>query len=170
MKEAEKHRQAFEVWFDLGRNTLEASKQIGVRRDTVYEWIAKFDWQARADKRDLEIQQAADRAAAKRRATILDRQARTADQLLARGVEFLRENKISRAADAIKACQIGIELARQAEGLPDWMVQVLGMTDDELEAERDRQLRLARLAGEGDPAGVGPKALPSGDEAGDDVE
>jgi hypothetical protein len=73
-------------------------------------------------------------------------------------VEFLATNKITRASDAIKAVQAGIELERQAEGLPDWVLQLQGMSEDELEAELALQLRIARPQGEGDPDGVGAEA------------
>lgn len=56
MKEALKHREAFEYYYSLGasRNLASVAVQCEVSEKSVATWSKAFDWQARIEQRDLE--------------------------------------------------------------------------------------------------------------------
>jgi hypothetical protein len=127
--------------------------------DTLYTWARRWNWHDRADRRDYEALQRADREAVRRRARMLNRAREAGELMVLRGTEHLHKKEIGKTADAINAVKTGIDIWRQAEGLPAWVGQIIGAEDHELEtivADLDARRRAALGAGAPDAGGTPP--------------
>lgn len=133
-RETPKHTEAFEAWYQLGRNFTKVSKHLTVSRPTLYSWADWFDWQERADGRDKKAKQLADEEAAKERAERQKRRRRAAELLTARGVKYFAENEIDTPRDAIQAIKAGLENERKEDGVPDWALMILNAKPEDLAA------------------------------------
>jgi hypothetical protein len=146
--ETEANRQWFEIWYSEERNYERTYPKAGVSRTTIFKAARDFDWSARADARDAELSRLREREAVQRQQALLKKQRQAGELLRLRGMECLQDKdwgKIRDPAKAIKAIQVGIELERQAEDMPEWIFEIRQKTDEELLNERDRLLRLARI-------------------------
>jgi hypothetical protein len=101
---------------------------------SVYHWIDWFDWRAKADARDAEVEMRATRAAIKRKTEMLERHRKSGELAHRRGTEFFARNAITDERAALSALKVGSEMERTAEGLPAWMVALMGLDDDALVA------------------------------------
>jgi pyridoxal/pyridoxine/pyridoxamine kinase len=81
--------------------------------------MAVYDWHARADKRDEEARKKADISAIDRTAKTLKDHMQAGELLRQRGVERLVAKPISDEKTAVSAIKLGVELERQALGLPN---------------------------------------------------
>jgi hypothetical protein len=125
----------------------------------VRQWVTRYDWHDRADERDAEAERIAAREAVQRRAQVLIEQRQAGELMRRRGVQYFRQNEIQAETAAIQAITKGIELERQAESLPDYLLGVMEMDESELIAERDRLRRLAAVdSGRAAAAGAGATA------------
>lgn len=133
-----KREQAFQVWYnDPRRGVGKTAIVVGVSERTIERWMLAHDWRGRAARMDAEARRLTDIANIQRQAEMLRRQAMQGRNLAQVGANFFAANPagITEARDAINAIKIGHELERKAEGLPDWIVDLLGKSDDELRAE-----------------------------------
>ena len=73
-------------------------------------------------------QRIADTAAAQETAKFLKAQQQAGQLLRLKGIKHLSEHDIDDGRTAIAAIKTGVELERQAMGLPDWIAKIL--TDD----------------------------------------
>lgn len=145
-RETAKHHSAFEAWYAADRDFTKAAENCTVTSRSLREWAVWFDWPTRADYRDREAAEKADRDAIKRRAEMLKRHRQAAELLTRRGIEHFAKNEIERANDAISAIKTGVEMERQAEGMPTWVVELLNADEDQLRrkyAELDARRRAA---------------------------
>jgi prefoldin subunit 5 len=122
-------------------------------------WCDQGEWRARCAAYDAhlerEARQLAERETIKRRAAMLKRHQQAGELLTSRGVEFFVKQKVESARDAIAAVGKGVDLERQAEGLPDWVIEVMNAPAEVLD-ERIAELecrRRAAFAGVPDSAG-----------------
>lgn len=131
-------------------------------------WAAEFDWVARAaaydDYIDAEARKRLDREAIRRKADMLRRHAEVGKVLQTRGLQFLQQHGIDRGSDAITAIIKGIDTERKSEGLPEYLLQVMDATDDELARQYNELLATIggtgsgnEEAGDGDPATASPE-------------
>jgi hypothetical protein len=161
-------KEAFEHWYANGRSSRKTAEHVKVSDRHVQRWMADWDWHARADARDQEAFKQAEREAINRRAKTLEEHRRAGELMRRRGEERLRKHEIETSGDAIRAIKEGVILERQAEHLPTVILELMGLPDEDLYAERERLLRNLQAAG--DPApdrGTGEAALASaGDEDG----
>lgn len=161
-RETARHHQAFEAWYNANRYFQGITKSYQITEKTARNWADRFDWQARADARDREAADKADRDAIKRRAAMLTRCRQAGELMVARGVERLQKGPIETDGAALSAIVRGIEVWRTAEGLPAWLLGILNGNEDDLERtyrELDDRRRAA-LAGDADPpGGAAPLAL-----------
>lgn len=164
--ETARHHEAFEVWYEADRDFDKVGKTLTVSRQTVYNWADWFGWAERADRRDSEVQALAARQAIKRKADLLKRQQRAGELMTRRGVEWFAKNEIGTAKDATAAVKTGIELERQAEGLPDWVVEILNAPEEQLTRRFDEldSRRRAAMAGIPDSPGDALSVLAGPDE------
>lgn len=145
-RETARHLAAFEAWYAADRNTLQTSAELGVPRTTLQDWMDWFGWRARADQRDREAAEIAEKLAIKRRAAMLERHRKAAELLTTRGMEFFEQKEIEKASDATAAIKAGVELERQAEGMPDWVLAVMNADETSLDrqiAELEYRLKAA---------------------------
>ncbi len=154
LRETAKHHAAFWTWYELERNYTKTRSKLGVATDTLNSWIKKFDWHARADKLDAKAQAKLETKVVnertKRQAWMIEQHYRLGDLMQGVGGKYLNERGVETGAQAIAAVKTGIEIQRKAEGLPDWLIDISEMTEDELIRERDRML--AEFAATGDAA------------------
>ena len=139
-RERSKHHNAFQVWYTAGRNFEKASQNLAdigeyTSSNTLNVWSHWFNWHDRADKLDKEAQRRADNDAIRRKADMLKRHAATGRTLQGVGVTFIRDTGLQTGQQAINAITKGVELERMGEGLPAWVLDMMGMSDDELLTE-----------------------------------
>jgi len=116
------HVEVFEIWYTEKRQVSGVAKiceKLRVNPATVYRWMAVYDWHARADKRDEEARKKADISAIDRTAKTLKDHMQAGELLRQRGVERLVAKPISDEKTAVSAIKLGVELERQALGLPN---------------------------------------------------
>ncbi|MCA1667917.1 MAG: hypothetical protein LC793_11115 [Thermomicrobia bacterium] len=133
-RETAKHHAAFEAWYTADRDFGEISQNLSINDRTLRHWADWFGWRARADERDSIVEQQAAKAAIKRKAEMIERHRRGGELAHKRGMEYLSRNTIADERAALSALKIGSEMERTAEGLPAWVIDLLGMNDAELHA------------------------------------
>jgi hypothetical protein len=123
--------EAFEFWYGGDRTIQPVADRFNVSYQAVKAWATAFTWRDRAAERDAEVQRRLDREAINRKAQML-REHRMAGELARRrAVENLRNHAINETRDALAALKLGIEIERQVEQLPQYLLQVLEMNDDQ---------------------------------------
>jgi hypothetical protein len=139
LQETSKHLEAFEAWYARGRNGDQTAAALGCNHETIRRWARAFDWHARADERDAQFKEQAQKTALERNGELVKRHNEACDVLISKGVEHLLHNPIDNARDAITAVRYGIELQRRTMELPDFVVKLLTGSDEAL-IERAREL------------------------------
>jgi hypothetical protein len=164
-RETAKHRAAFETYYGSDRDVLKVAESCRISERTARNWVDWFGWRAKADARDAEVEMRATRAAIKRKTEMLERHRKSGELAHRRGTEFFARNAITDERAALSALKIGSEMERTAEGLPAWMVAMMGLDDDALAAYIATATG-AIAAGDSaaDGAGTGPADLDSGNE------
>lgn len=78
MKETLRHRQAYDLYYELGpeRSCGKVGKEIGVSENSVLKWRKEFDWEGRVRQRDIEL---ADRLERRTNNTIINAKAEHRD-------------------------------------------------------------------------------------------
>jgi hypothetical protein len=155
MSQNKRAEEAFEHWYSSVRSCRKTSEHVGVCERQVERWAVKYGWRERADERDREAIRLARERAIAEQVERLRAHARWGQLLVGRSVEYFRDHKIENASDAIRAGKEGIAAERQAYELPDYLIRVQQMSEDELRADLDRLRRLtdgmAGAAAMGDP-------------------
>lgn len=137
--ESGKAFEAFSVYIQLGTTrTLDAvAKQLKKSATIMGRWSSAYSWVSRAADYDswvdLEARKKLDREAIKRKADMLRRHAETGRALQSFGIRHIQTaQQAAKGADAINAIKTGVELERKSEGLPDYLLEVMEATDDDL--------------------------------------
>jgi hypothetical protein len=154
--ETTKAYDAFAIYRDLGagRSVLAAFKLYSGedKRIPGYfgQWAADNQWVIRARDYDAFIdeqaQRKAERDAITRKAQMLNRHAGIGRVLQTKALEHLQKaNSIDKAVDAIAAARLGVDMERKAEGLPEWILEVVNA--DEVELTRQYNELLAEIGG-----------------------
>lgn len=123
---------AFDDWYRLGRNFRYTELHTGIPEQNLRLWARAYDWHKRADDRDLEVDTQLRNDSIDERVEMLRRHRRAASKLINSGLEYLENCSIDTAKDAIAAIKIGIEIERRTEGLPNWIGEIVGASDEEL--------------------------------------
>lgn len=180
LRETGRHRRLFETWYLADRNFVAACRrwqennpsEPAVPERTLRHWANAFGWHDRADDRDAEADAKAHREAVRRRADILSRHALIGKTLSSKGVAFYadKETKIRDVGEALAAIRLGVEIERKAEGMPEWLVRVMSMDDDQLIREYGRVV--AQIGGPdgGDETAGGEPPDPDSEAAGDETD
>ena len=126
--ETSQHREAFESWYSNRRDFVTTSQKLSLNKRSLYRFSDAYGWYDRADARDQAAQRIADTAAAQETAKFLKAQQQAGQLLRLKGIKHLSEHDIDDGRTAIAAIKTGVELERQAMGLPDWIAKIL--TDD----------------------------------------
>lgn len=156
VKETERHRDTFERWLSNGRSCRKTAEKGKISERQVYRWMHEFDWHGMADEREAEAVRQANHEAIRSRAQRLKEHQQAGELLRRRGVLYFSArndkggwlNELEEPTPAIRAIKEGIAIERQAEGLPDYLLRVLTMSEDELRADLARTDRLAAEMGD----------------------
>ena len=153
--ETSQHREAYEFWYSNRLDFRKTSESVGVNKKILYRWADVYKWYDRAAVRDQAAQRIADTAAAHETAKFLKAQQQAGLLMRLKGIKHLSEHDIDDGRTAIAAIKTGVELERQAMGLPDWIAKILTDDADTLTngiADMERRRREAIADYEG-PAG-----------------
>jgi hypothetical protein len=149
-----KHRVAFLAWYECDRNCVKTRTKLAGTIDvcigTLERWCKQYDWHERANVMDNEAERRAAADSVRRKAEMVKRHANIGQGMQAKAVEYLKEHGVDNGAQAVTAAKVGIDIERTAEGLPAWIVDIMGMSDDDAEAEYNRL-----VAGQADTGAAG---------------
>lgn len=177
--ETNKAYTAFCIYRDMGlKRSIESAWKQYIQADKrvsgyFAQWSVTYDWVERARAYDDYIEAAARKKvegeAIARKAAMLRRHADLGRALQHFGAGYIQKAKaVDKSQDAIVAIRTGVEMERKAEGLPEWILEVVNADDNEL--VRQYADLLAQITGHGSgteaPGDRDPGAdLPSTDSA-----
>lgn len=157
--ESVKAYEAFAIYRDMGvGRSLEAVAQKLNKSVTLMgRWSGQYDWVNRAGAYDDYIEAQArkklERDAIRRKADMLKRHAEIGRFMQSKGVEYLKQgNSLDKASDAIGAIKSGVEMERKSEGLPEYLIEVMSASDDDLQRRYNELLAQIGGVGSGDDA------------------
>jgi len=151
MRETTRHREAFNIYFDLGsersirrlRDELQPMWHRVPTERTLFEWSRVLGWQYRIDDLEREAREVDNRVHIEAIKEMQERQAREGLLMQQRGAQHLSElpDEDMSTGDAIRAVVEGARLERLARGEPtehvrnteDRDARLERLTDDELE-------------------------------------
>ena len=124
------------------------AEKSGVAERTLQRWAAELGWRQRLLDRDEHLRLEREAQLAKERAKRLDQQLAVGTLLRQRAHQHFLNNKITRCVDAIQAAKVSIEIERQADLLPDFLIKISCATPEELatmraELEAERSAAIA---------------------------
>ena len=93
---------------------------------------------------------------------MLDRHVEVSMALLEKAAEWIQNHRIESASDAIRALRVAVELERKSRSLPDYLLEIQNMTDEEL-IEQYKYLRAAVSSGRDGDALPGYEPARTGD-------
>lgn len=139
--ETEKHKKMFEVWYLNKRNITLTARQLGVSHMPIRRYSEWFDWDKKANQRDIELGVKAtnDEIIVDKCIEVVERHKEISKALLGIGMKFLEENGVETARDALAAIKLGMEMERKSFDLPDYVKEITSKTDQEL-VRRAREL------------------------------
>lgn len=159
--ESSKAFSAFVIYRDMGVNRNVEKVQEALNKSSgylrqLYEWSGVYNWVERAAAYDDYIEAQArkklERDAIKRKADMLKRHSEIGRFMQSKGVEYLKDTKkgIDKSSDAITAISKGVELERKSEGLPEYLIEVMSASDDDLQRRYNELLAQIGGVGSGD--------------------
>lgn len=183
VRETERHKAAFEVWFSVEKN-FERTREIlrrnqppvNVHLSTLYRWAEKYKWDERAGEREAAVQRKLMNDSVDDMVDFLKRKRTYGKLLQRRALEYWQKEfppdvdgkpsrlHIDNPHTAATVLGLGTQMEQEAMGIPDWIIELL--TDDDEERLRrayntalEELSDLARTDGaEGDE---GTEAFPS---------
>lgn len=132
--------KTFYLWYD---NNKSASRQLidilpkdetgkSPSLTTVNAWVNKYGWIERADELDAKANGAMDNVAVEKRKEMYAQQEKVANELIEKGLAFLRENGIDSSNNAIRAIDLGLSTQRTVVGVAEQFVKISKMDDKQL--------------------------------------
>lgn len=161
MKETTRHIEAFELWYASACNWSKTAQKSAISRRLLYEWADKFNWLERATARDEKVAAVVDERAIAVRVARIEEQRQLGELIRTRSTEYFIDNKIDNAGVALSAARLGIDIERQADGLPSEILEILNADASTLKAriaEMDARRRAAIGADAGTVGSVGAEA------------
>lgn len=148
--------KCFVAWYSAGCPTKEMFNKILPvdeygripHPDVVKKFMEMYDWRARADLLNVEVAKQIEQRAVEVRVEMLNRQAELGKELQQKGIDYLREHEFEKAGEALKAVISGAELEKASRGLPDSILQVAKMKDDDLLTTLNTLLGKASASGD----------------------
>jgi hypothetical protein len=146
----------FEIWYhgecnDIGNWRERLLTSLGPDEhgrtpgpQMITKWREEDAWDQRADARNAKAALALDNSAIKERVEMLKVHAKIGKDLSQKGVDYLRDNDLSTATEAIRAIVEGTNLERQSAGYADFLARITQATDEQL----DRELKKFMGSGE----------------------
>lgn len=133
--------KCFLLWYKLGRPTAtELIKHISadavsgeiVHYQMLTKWPLKFAWNERADVLDAEVTRQIEIQAINEKVEMLRRQADLGKMLQDKGQEYFETHTIDSDRTALGAIKTGVEIERNARGIPDALLKIAELKDEEL--------------------------------------
>lgn len=148
--------KCFVAWYTAGcpdgGRTMKIIPQDEMGRtphpEVVKGWIKRYDWHSRADILNEQVAREIEKKAVEIRVEMLNRQAELGKQLQEKGMEYLEAHEFEKAGEALKAVISGAELERSSRGLPEAIMKVAEMRDEDLAKTLDSLLGKASQAGD----------------------
>lgn len=151
-------RQVFSIWykndcnFEQTRRVMLASvNELG--RDaplvqTMKNWSSYYSWPQRARQMDMQAESQRARTDIHDKVNFLHLQRRLGRVMLNKSLEHFEADHFSfdKTSDAISAAKAGVDMERQAIGIPNWSVDLAQLEDEEIHAQY-LQLEREMLAG-----------------------
>jgi hypothetical protein len=133
--------KCFLLWYKLGRpSATELMKHVSADEasgETVHyamltKWPTKFAWNERADVLDAEVSRQIEIQAINEKVEMLRRQADLGKMLQDAGAEYFDTHPIDSDRVALGAIKTGVEIERNARGIPDALLKIAELKDEEL--------------------------------------
>ena len=133
--------RCFLLWYKLGRpSATELMKHIPPdleTGDTVHyqmltKWPTVYAWNERADVLDAEVSRQIEIQAINEKVEMLRRQADLGKMLQDAGAEYFETHAIDSDRTALGAIKTGVEIERNARGIPDALLKIAELKDEEL--------------------------------------
>lgn len=132
--------KVFIAWYTAG---CPQGEQIGINlpvdelgrtphTEVIKRWIRESGWRDRANILNAEVARQIEKKAVEVRVEMLNRQAEIGKELQRKGSEYLDKHEFEKAGEALKAIIQGAELERSSRGLPDALIKVSEMKDEDL--------------------------------------
>jgi len=97
-----------------------------------YQNAKRWKWNERAGSWDASIRRERHQAETTAVKEMLDRHVEVSVALLEKAAEWIQNHRIENASDAIRAFRVAVELERKSRSLPDYLLEIQNMTDEEL--------------------------------------
>lgn len=129
------------IWYKMGRPTAtEFMKYLPKDLDTgdvakynsLLAWRNKYAWDMRADVLDAEVTRQIEIQAINEKVEMLRRQADLGKRLQDAGEDYFLHNAIVSDRVALGAIKTGVEIERNARGIPDALLKIADLKDEEL--------------------------------------
>jgi hypothetical protein len=156
--------EAYKGWYKQNHGG-QAPSRAGYQQD----WKAAFDqweWKRRAEAWDTELHRQQIEAERDERIKMSERHMDAAKAVQALALQTILEKGLTDPNLAIRAWRQAVLVERSAAGIPDHLVEIAEMQDDELNAELAKRLAKSGLAGFfGEDEQVGEGETSDGDDA-----
>jgi hypothetical protein len=128
-----KQQEAFQVWAENGgRNWQLIAEKTGISERTLLRWANLFSWSEKLLERESQIYRESEERIVAERRKRLDDQLTLGTTLRRRAFQYLLTHEIEKTSDAIAAARVGIEIERQADTLPTYLLEIACATPDQL--------------------------------------
>jgi hypothetical protein len=132
--------KTFYVWYDNDKRVTRVmidtlpEDETGKRPayTTVQAWVDRYGWVERADELDAKANNAMDNVAVEKRKKMYEQQEQVANELIEKGLAFLRETGIDSSNNAIRAIDLGLSTQRTVVGVVEQFAKISKMDDKKL--------------------------------------
>lgn len=132
--------QAFYVWYTRGKkvnaelidNLPDDTERTKPAQRTVSTWVIDYSWEERADALDAEVAKNMDTEAIEKRKKMFEKQEEVANELIEKGMGFLRDHGIESDNAAIRAISLGLDTQRISVGVAEQFAKISKMDDKQL--------------------------------------
>ena len=100
----------------------------------IAEWRRYQNWDYRGDLLDSEVARQVEKKAIEEKVEMFTRHALLGKELQDKGMDFLRKHEIEKDATALKMIIAGVEMEKVSRGLPDALMAVAELQDDDLKS------------------------------------
>lgn len=138
----------FYLWYSGGRkqgndfiNSLpDAPDGRKPSKFTIIKWTETRGWVERADALDAQLSVSLDDIILQKRKEMFEERIKVADEVLDRGLEFLRITGIKTDATAVRAIELALSVKRDSVGAVESYAKIAKMSDEEIQKELEALL------------------------------
>jgi len=135
----------FFKWYEEGRNNRISARLPSFEGEvpssaTIMKWRKKYDWDQRADALDAEVSLKLEKEAIELKAKAIKKLAKAGEELVDKGLEYLKEESFDTASAAVRAVIGGADMMSKFVGMGEFILGVSKMNDQQLTKEFYRLL------------------------------